>query len=310
MSEFYTKAQSDAQAAKIGAAIKTVKTPVAQLTTDVSKLKTDYSNLGSAANLDAGVADGKVPKAEQVFMAANTRVHAVINESTFSCNDLPEGTRSLVTSSAANVPPPLAGNSYWLIDYIKNNTAPGRGMQIAYGYTVAAIFIRGVFSGSWREWTPVTTNRLTYDTTTADAPNVVVNSFGVLQRSVSSERYKDILAPLELDDTAYDNAMQLAPIIYRSTANADNPNYHYYSFSAEELGAFDPAFTLWRETETVTGDDGNTTEQPLAERQAEGINLNAIVAFLHATNVKQDKLIKSLERKISALEEKPNQGSS
>jgi hypothetical protein len=132
----------------------------------------------------------------------------------------------------------------------------------------------------------------------------VVTTTGELQRSTSSERYKDILAPLELDDAAYDNAMQLAPIVYRSTADADNPAYHYYSFSAEALGAFDPAFTLWRDTETVTDDEGNVTEQPLDERIAEGININALLAFSHAIAIKQDKMIKSQAEAIATLTER------
>lgn len=140
-----------------------------------------------------------------------------------------------------------------------------------------------------------------YNTTTASGANTVIDSSGKLMRSTSSERYKDIITDLELDDAAYKNAMKLAPIIYRSTAEADNPDYHYYSFSAEKLGAFDPAFTLWRETETVTDDEGNVTEQPLDERQAEGLNLNAIVAFLHATNIKQDKIIKVQAEAIENL---------
>ncbi|MDE0490009.1 hypothetical protein NK638_00350 [Psychrobacter sp. A3] len=144
-----------------------------------------------------------------------------------------------------------------------------------------------------------------YAQTTASGANVVVDNTGKIMRSTSSERYKNIIADLELDDAAYDNAMQLAPIIYRSTADADNPNYHYYSFSAEALGAYDPAFTLWRDTETVTDADGNVTEQMLDERVAEGINLNAIVAFLHATNIKQGKLIADLERRLSELEAAP-----
>lgn len=146
-----------------------------------------------------------------------------------------------------------------------------------------------------------TKSRRIYDTTTAAGANVFVNTDGALQRSTSSERYKDIIADLELDDAAYENAMQLAPIVYRSTAEADNPDYHYYSFSAEKLGAYDPAFTLWRDTETVTDDEGNVTEQPLDERQAEGINLNAIVAFLHATNIKQGKMIKVQAEAIETL---------
>lgn len=140
-----------------------------------------------------------------------------------------------------------------------------------------------------------------YATTTAAGANTVVDTTGKLMRSTSSERYKDILADLELDDAAYKSAMQLAPIVYRSTAEADNPDYHYYSFSAEKLGAFDPAFTLWRETETVTDDEGNTTEQPLAERVAEGININALLAFSHAIAIKQDKMIKAQAEAIETL---------
>ena len=102
--------------------------------------------------------------------------------------------------------------------------------------------------------------------------------------------------------------MKLAPIVYRSTADADNPDYHYYSFSAEALGAFDPAFTLWRETETVIDDEGNTIEQPLDERVAEGININALLAFSHAIAIKQDKMIKELQDQINALQpaQQPN----
>lgn len=154
---------------------------------------------------------------------------------------------------------------------------------------------------SWKQVVVDGSNSI-YAQTTASGANMVVDSTGKLMRSTSSERYKDIIAPLELDDTHYAEAMRLAPIIYRSTADADNPKYHYYSFSAEQLGAYDPAFTLWRDTETTTDADGNVTEQPLDERVAEGLNLNAIVAFLHATNIKQGKLIADLEQRLSALE--------
>lgn len=146
-------------------------------------------------------------------------------------------------------------------------------------------------------------SKVIYETTTALAANVAVDAGGALMRSTSSERYKDIISPLELDDESYADAMSLNPIVYRSKAEADNPNHHFYSFSAEALGAHDPAFTLWRDTETVTDDEGNVTEKPLDEREAEGINLNAIVAFLHATNVKQGKLIEELSARIGVLEE-------
>ena len=140
-----------------------------------------------------------------------------------------------------------------------------------------------------------------YTQTTALGANLVVDSAGKIMRSTSSERYKDILADLELDDAAYANAMQLAPIVYRSTAEADNPDYHYYSFSAEKLGAFDPAFALWRDTETVTDAEGNTTEKLLDERVADGININALLAFSHAIAIKQDKMLSEQTKAIEAL---------
>ena len=146
-------------------------------------------------------------------------------------------------------------------------------------------------------------SKFVYDATTAAGANMVIDSTGKIMRSTSSERYKDILAPLELDDARYQDAMALKPIVYRSTADADNPAYHYYSFSAEELGAYDPAFTLWRETD-IKDADGNVTEQPLAERQAEGININALLAMSHAISIKQDKIIKALEARIEILEAK------
>lgn len=156
------------------------------------------------------------------------------------------------------------------------------------------------------DWTPApedyTAGLAIYNTTTAQSPNVFVSDTGQLQRSTSSERYKNIISPLVLDDKAYKNAMKLNPIIYRSTAEADKKDWHYYSFSAEQLGQFDKAFTLWRTpTETIIDDNGEITITEL-EPIAEGINLNAIVAFLHATNVKQGMLIRDLTKRIEFLE--------
>lgn len=176
-------------------------------------------------------------------------------------------------------------------------------VQFAHHLSDTSSYVRRRVSGVWREWYPLNTNKVTYDTTTAASPNVSVDATGRLTRTSSSERYKDVIADLELDDENYADAMSLNPIVYRSKSEIDNPSYHYYSFSAEALGAHDPAFTLWRETETVTDGEGNVTEQPLDERQAEGLNLNAIVAFLHATNVKQGKLIDELSARIGVLED-------
>lgn len=150
-----------------------------------------------------------------------------------------------------------------------------------------------------------------YNTTTALGANMVVDVSGTLLRSTSSERYKDILADVELSDELYNDAMQLKPIVYRSTADADNPRHHYYSFSAEVMGAFDPAFALWRYTELVdeivTDADGTEItiqkEVKLDEPVAEGLNINAILALNHAISIKQNKMIADIAREIESLSE-------
>ena len=265
------------------------------------KTASNFSDTTNAANKLVGTTDGLIPLAQNVLKAANSRTDGFESSTSFNCNTLEAGSRKLVISGAVNAPPAISGNTYFLIDTKTSNTG-GRLIQIAYGYIVNAVFIRNYYNSVWTDWTTISANQYIYNTTTASGANVVVDTAGRLMRSTSSERYKDIIANLEIDDAAYSNAMQLTPIVYRSTAEADDSAYHYYSFSAEELGAYDPAFTLWRETEMVTDSEGNTTEQPLDEKVAEGLNLNAIVAFLHATNVKQGKLISALETKVAALE--------
>ena len=174
---------------------------------------------------------------------------------------------------------------------------------ISFGIGEAVITTINVLSSTITSKARVLTEKspFVYALTTALGANVAIDSNGAFLRSTSSERYKDILAPLELDDAKYAAAMSLKPIVYRSTADADNPLHHFYSFSAEELGAYDPAFTLWRYTETVTDTEGNVTEQPLAERQAEGININALLAMNHAIAIKQDKMIKAQADAIATL---------
>lgn len=277
-----------------------------------TKVKDNFNNQTHAASRLIGTELGKIPLAEDIFKAASSFEASASYgfDSQVDLNDLKAGSSVYIldinssrTAGILNKPDySIFGVKYLNIKtYMLHN---GALLQLGISVDESAMFLARTLSytGAWSQWRALNSNKPTYLATTAAGANVVVDSTGKLMRSTSSERYKDIIADLELDDVSYANAMQLAPIAYRSTADADNPAYHYYSFSAEALGAYDPAFTLWRETETVTDDEGNTTEQPLDERQAEGINLNAIVAFLHATNVKQGKLISALEAKVAALE--------
>ena len=275
-----------------------------------SKVKDNFSDQSNAASRLVGDTGSNIVEAKKAHKAASTHIDAYYpKDSAVNCNDFEQGSIYLVRSSGnINTPPDSTTSTDFTIE-TRRSYHGGTHIQIAWGYNYPEIFTRTYWSADdgWSPWVASCNNVTTYKTTTAAGANVVVDNTGKLMRSTSSERYKNIITDLELDDEMYANAMQLAPIIYRSTADADNPDYHYYSFSAEALGAYDPAFTLWRETETetVTDADGNVTEQPLDERVAEGINLNAIVAFLHATNIKQGKLIADLEQRLSVLEPTP-----
>ena len=265
--------------------------------------------LGTAALKNVGVESGQIPLADQAYKTAFSDLNVGLHDhgnAKPDINTFKAGTRNLVANThVPELSDVLPYNSHYYIETL--STFAGNLMQKGYGF-VSGITANRVFllsTNSWTAWVASGTTGKNYNRTTAAGANMVVDVNGVVSRSTSSERYKDILAPLELDDARYADAMALKPIVYRSIANADNPLHHYYSFSAEELGAYDPAFTLWRYTEQVTDADGVTTEQPLAERQAEGININALLAMSHAIAIKQDKLIKNLQAQINALKPQP-----
>ena len=282
------------------------------------KVKDNFSDQTNAASRLIGIGDTKVPAGRDVFSSAFSSVDVSYTTAgqTVDFNDLPVGKRIFVISTATMLNAPIGySNTSWVVETSSLfATTVGQGgnggsQQIAYAYGKNIVLRRTTSrpvseKSGWTEWQSIGIDPKTYSTTTASGANAVITADGSLQRSTSSERYKDILAPLVLDDARYADAMALKPIIYRSLAGADNPSYHFYSFSAEELGAYDPAFTLWRETETVTDKDGNISEQPLAERQAEGININALLAMSHAIAIKQDKIIKALEHRLDILEAK------
>lgn len=291
-------------------AIQTVKTGASvndgtgdPARTAFTKINSNFTDSTNAASKLVGTANGQVPLAENTYLAAYTNLDFYYNSTAnMNANTLAHGTRGLIDKNNPNMPPANSDDGFWYLETIFNHASATK-LQRAWGYQTGALWVRvQKWDGTWSAWNPAATTKYTYNTTTASSPNVFVTSTGELQRSTSSERYKDIIGDLTLDDVAYQNAMQLHAIVYRSTADADNPDWHYYSFSAEALGAYDPAFTLWRNTEEVTDENGVTQTVPLDAPVAEGINLNAIVAFLHATNVKQDQLIADLTARIEALE--------
>lgn len=267
----------------------------------MKKVRENFNDPTNAASKLIGAKGDSVPRANQV--AAAFLQHIDSNAAGITdCDLLPVGTFVRMPIAALNNP--SAASDMLIETRALFSSDSVSKIQTAYAYSGLDTYVRHFWVGTWTEWTSLAKSRAIYNKTTASGANVVVDATGNLMRSTSSERYKDILSPLELDDARYADAMALKPIVYRSTAGADNPAYHYYSFSAEELGAYDPAFTLWRDTETVTDEDGSVSEQPLEERQAEGININALLAMGHAIAIKQGELIKRLEARIEAIETK------
>lgn len=260
----------------------------------------NFSDQTNAASRLVGAGIGQIPLASQTREAAykSKPNHGDV----LDCDYLPVGSWFKVSSDGTNTqnaPSTQFGESYWTLKCFEQ--VNGNLIQKAYGMREPIEVSRVRFDGVWTPWVASATNKIYYNSTTAANPNVAVDSTGKLMRSTSSEKYKDILGDLILTDELYKQALQVRPIVYRSLAEADPENWHYLSFSAEEIGSYDPAFTFWQTHET----DPETGKQVLlAEKQAEGINLNAITAMLHATNIKQDKLIKALEARIVALEPK------
>lgn len=273
-----------------------------------TKINANFTDKTNAASKLVGNTKGAIPLAESVLQTTLSSIGLgaqIVStpEGEGFIDNLMAGAQLISRSLLPSAVTRHASDSVFFVTTKELSQSTSRRLQTFIGIDTGCSFFR--ICDHKDVWTAVessTTNPTHYGATTASGANVFTDASGRLLRSTSSERYKDILAPLELDDARYDDAMALKPIVYRSTADADNPAYHYYSFSAEELGAYDPAFTLWRETETVADADGNVSEQPLAERQAEGININALLAVSHAIAIKQDSLIKALQAQVGNLQ--------
>lgn len=126
-------------------------------------------------------------------------------------------------------------------------------------------------------------NYFVHPTTGASANAVIDATTGLLQRSTSSLRYKIDVEPIA--DSA--KVLQLDPIWYRSnpeTCPNDNPQWSWYSFSAEQAAEIDPRFVHW-----VKDEDGTLIPDSVQDRP--------IIAML------LDQ-VKSLSYRVSQLESK------
>lgn len=280
--------------------------------TNMKIVRDNFADQSNAASRLVGIGNDLIPTGRDAFSAAFSSVDIAYTRSAdeVDFNTLPVGKRIFViyTANMTNGPQGY-GNTSWVVETsaLYSPTvgagATGGSQQIAYGYGSNVVLrratLRPISEGTgWSAWQPIGTDRNQYTVTTATAPNLTIEADGTLKRASSSIKYKEVISRLELDDDKYNQAMKLQPVVYHSKSEGDPKDWHFLSFIAEEMAEIDPSFTQWKTHDF--NEDGQYVE--LEEKEAEGINLNAICAALHATNIYQDKKLKELEKRLSALE--------
>ena len=214
-----------------------------------------------------------------------------------------EGRNQFIRYSAAteNNPSGVIGNSGVGL-HLSRASDGSNDVQLAAD-TTGKLAVRAKTSGTWTGWNTVYSaqNPMAYNTTTANAANVVVNSSGELQRSTSSLRYKTDVEPM-WESVAQALVEQAEPIFYRSLCNADNPQHSWYGLSAEQMAQIDPRFVLWKThdyVQTGAGQQQQPVYTELATPEIEGVFYERLVVPLLL-------VVKQLKQRVAALEQQAN----
>ncbi len=161
-----------------------------------------------------------------------------------------------------------------------------------------------------------------YNGTTATAANLNIAANGDILRSTSSEIYKTDVENIGHDYV--DNVIYGArPVWYRSTCEADNPDWSWYGLIAEEVAELDPRLVFWgrpsksvllqKAQDEVLSEDGSViqpakqelwtdvedTSQPL---RPEGVQYDRLTVMLIDVAKRQKHQIQSLTERIEAIE--------
>ena len=126
----------------------------------------------------------------------------------------------------------------------------------------------------------------TYNNTTGSAANTHVDSNGIFYRSTSSAKYKTDIETLE--DQYADAILGVRPVWYRSTCEADNPDWGLWGFIAEEVAEIDPRLCFLKENE-----DGSL--------EPEGVQYDRFVPHLVNLIKRQKERIETLETQNAAI---------
>jgi hypothetical protein len=137
-----------------------------------------------------------------------------------------------------------------------------------------------------------------YNSTTAAAANLVVESTGKFRRSTSSAKYKTGIETLQ--DSYADALLSCRPVWYRSTCAGDNPDWGWWGFIAEEVAAIDPRLVHWKTVEITYDEKGSAVQTP-CDPEPEGVAYDRFVPHLLNLIKRQGEAIAELQSEVATL---------
>ena len=93
-----------------------------------------------------------------------------------------------------------------------------------------------------------------YNNTTANPANITVSSSGLLQRSTSSLKYKEVLEPVSFEWAK--KTLEFEPILYKPTEGALSDKWSYYGYGAEQVEIIDPRYVAYSKKHMGYNADG------------------------------------------------------
>ena len=136
--------------------------------------------------------------------------------------------------------------------------------------------------------------------TTAAGANLHIASQGIFYRSTSSIKYKTDVETMQ--DSYADAILNSRPVWYRSTCTADNSEWGYWGFIAEEIAEIDPRLVHWKTHEAEKDEEDNDIQVELDQPIAEGVQYERFVPHLLNLIKRQKDQIEAMEARLSALE--------
>jgi hypothetical protein len=137
-----------------------------------------------------------------------------------------------------------------------------------------------------------------FDQTTANAANVQVDANGVVRRSTSSAKYKTDIETLQ--DSYADAILNVRPVWYRSTCEADSLDHSYWGFIAEEVAQIDKRLVHWK-TVNVSYDENGAAVSTPCDPEPEGVQYDRFVPHLLNLIKRQGEAITELQAEVAAL---------